>query len=177
MDGYTLYLPQGLKIVDKEDYNLKIKDNKTYYYLYIDTVAYYYKTENKYEEHPDHFYSKKFNYGDKSGYIDVVENNNYYFVVLMYNYAKIETYILKNDFEATFMNMCSLLSTIKYNNQVIKNYVGSEKKVYQEEKFNIFDAEDVDDNFLKYEDEYGTYKESIVINKDNDIIEIDEVVE
>ena len=33
------------------------------------------------------------------------------------------------------------------------------------------------DNFLKYEDEYGTYKENIVINKDNDIIEIDEIVE
>ena len=34
-EGYSLYLPQGTKIVDKEDYNLKIKDDSYYYYLYV----------------------------------------------------------------------------------------------------------------------------------------------
>ena len=95
----------------------------------------------------------------------------------MYNYAKVETYILKDNFNSSLMNMCSLLSTIKYNDKVITGYVGDKKTIYQEERFNIFDSEAENDNFLKYEDEYGTYKESIVINKDNDVIEIDEIVE
>ncbi len=177
MNGYELYLPQGLKIVDKNDFNLKIKDNNTYYYLYIDTIAYHYKVENSYQENNSHFYSQKFNHNGKSGFIDIVDNGDYYFVVLMYNYAKVETYILKDNFNSSLMNMCSLLSTIKYNDKVITGYVGDKKTIYQEERFNIFDSEAENDNFLKYEDEYGTYKESIVINKDNDVIEIDEIVE
>ena len=89
MDGYSLYLPQGVKLLDKSDYNLIIGDKDYKYYLYIDTIAYYYKTENLYEEKNDRFYSKKFSYNNKSGYIDIIENDDEYFVVIMYNYAKI----------------------------------------------------------------------------------------
>lgn len=177
MDGYELYLPQGLKVVDKTDYNLKIKDNETYYYLYVDVVAHYYKTENTFKENSNHFYSQKFEHDGKSGFIDIQDKGDYYFVVLMYNYTKIETFVLKENFNKVFMNMCSLLTSIKYNDKVISRYVGNEKKIYQEERFNIFDSEAENDNFLKYDEEYGTYKESIVINKDNDVIEIDEMVE
>ena len=46
MEGYKFYLPKGVTIVDKKDYNLKLKDNKAYYYLYVDTIAYHYKKNN-----------------------------------------------------------------------------------------------------------------------------------
>ena len=59
MDGYSLYLPKGVVVTDKKDYNLKVKDNKYYYYLYVDTVAYYYKVENAFVEKNNNFFSKR----------------------------------------------------------------------------------------------------------------------
>lgn len=178
MDGYELYLPHGINVVDKKDYNLTIKDSKNLYYLYVDTIAYYYNQENTFKEKNDHFYSKKFVYQDKDGFVDIVENNDYYFVVLMYNYAKIETYVLKENFDISFINMCSILSSVKYNDKVIKENIGTDGVNFKEEKFNIFDSKAENDNFLKYEEEYGTYKEKIIVpSRDNDIIDVDEVVE
>lgn len=178
MDGYELYLPHGINVIDKKDYNLTIKDYKNLYYLYVDTIAYFYHQENTYKENPNHFYSKKFIYHDKNGFVDIVEDNDCYFVVLMYNYAKIETYVLKEEFDISFIKMCSILSSIKYNDNVIKDSIGEDRINFKEERFNIFDSKSENDNFLKYEEEYGTYKETIkVSNKDNDIIDVDEVVE
>lgn len=177
MEGYELYLPQGVKIVDKAEYNLRIKDNKNYYYLYIDTIAYHYKVDNAFTPNYNHFYSKKILHNGKIGYVDIVNKGDYYFVVLMYNYAKIESFVKKSDFNSVMMNMCRVLSSIKYNDSVINRYVGNDKMVTQEERFDIFDSNIENDKFLKYESEYGTYKETIDINKDNDIVDVDEPIE
>ena len=177
MEGYELYLPQGVKIIDKSDYNLKIKDNKNYYYLYIDTIAYHYKVDNSFTENNSHFYSRKILHNNKIGYVDIVNKDDYYFVVVMYNYAKIEAFVNKEDFNNVMMNMCSILSSIKYNDSVINTHVGNNKNVVQEERFNIFDSNIENDKFLKYESEYGTYKEEININKDNDVVDVDETIE
>lgn len=177
MEGYSFYLPKGVKIIDKSDYNLKIKDNKNFYYLYIDTVAYYYKVENSFVPKDNHFLSKKIDKEEKIGYVDIVSNGDYYFIVIMYNYAKIETYVKKENFESSITNMCSILSSIKYNDKIIEGHVGNEKMTTQEERFNIFDSNIENDNFLKYESEYGTYKEKIDTNIDNDIIDVDETIE
>ena len=177
MEGYELYLPQGVKVVDKSDYNLKIKDNKNYYYLYIDTIAYHYKVANAFTENYNHFYSKRLIHNNRIGYVDIVDKEDYYFVVVMYNYAKIESYVRKSDFNSVMMNMCSILSSIKYNDSVINRYVDDNKTILQEERFDIFDSNIENDNFLKYESEYGTYKEKIDISKDNDIVDVDETIE
>lgn len=177
MDGYEFYLPKGMKIIDKHDYNLKIEDNNNYYYLYIDTIAYHYQTENSYTEKKNHFYSHKINYQNKSGFIDVVDDGDYYFVVIMYNYAKVETYIKKADFDSSIMNICYMLRSVRYNDKVISEHIGNNNMLFQEENFNIFDSKKESDNFLKYEAEYGTYKEKIDINKDNDVIDVTEIVE
>ena len=177
MNGYELYLPQGVKVVDKSDFNLKIKDNTSIYYLYIDTIAYHYKVSNTFKENNSHFFSKKFTHNGKEGYIDIIEKDNYYFIVAMYNYAKIESYVNKDDFTNSVINMCSLLSSIKYNDKVIDGYVGNKTMILQEERFNIFDSNIENDNFLKYESEYGTYKDKIDIKQDNDVIDVDETIE
>lgn len=177
MEGYSFYLPKGVKIIDKSDYNLKVKDNKNFYYLYIDTVAYYYKVENSFVPKDNHFLSKKIDKDNKIGYVDIVSNSDYYFIVIMYNYAKIETYVKKENFESSITNMCSILSSIKYNDKIIEGHVGNEKMTTQEERFNIFDSNIENDNFLKYESEYGTYKEKIDTNIDNDVIDVNETIE
>ena len=177
MEGYSLYLPKGVKIVDKNDYNLRIKDNANYYYMYIDTVAYYYKVENSFVEKNNHFLSRKINNNGKIGFIDVTVKDDYYYIVIMYNYTKIETFVKKEDFNSSVINMCSILSSVKYNDRVIEGYVGNNKATTQEERFNIFDSNIENDNFLKYESEYGVYKEVIDNNIDNDIIDVDETIE
>ena len=177
MEGYSLFLPKGINIVDKSDYNLEIKDGRNKYYIYVDTVAYFYKAENSFVENNNHFLSKKISNNGKIGYVDITVNNDYYFVVVMYNYTKIESYVKREDFSSAITSMCSILSSVKYNDKVIEGYVGNDKMTMQEERFNIFDSNIENDNFLKYEDEYGTYKEQIDLNKDNDIIDVDETIE
>ena len=177
MDGYSLYLPKGVSIIDKSDYNLKIRDNRNYYYLYIDTIAYHYKVSNSFVEKTDHFFSQTINFNGKNGYIDIVDKGDKYFIVVMFNYAKLESYVAKKDFNEAMMTICSILSSIKYNDSVISGYADRNKNLTQEERFNIFDSNIENDNFLKYESEYGTYKEKIDIGKDNEVINVDETIE
>jgi len=177
MNGYEFYLPKGLQIVDKKDYNLVIKDNVEYYYLYVDTVLYYYQKENEFVENSSHFYSKKFTHNGKIGYIDIVQKEDDFYIALMYNYSKIEAYVMKDNFSDAIMDMSYILSTVKYNDSVISKNISRDRILSQEEKFNLFETETENDNFLKYEEEYGTYKDNIVVNKDNDVIDVEEIVE
>ena len=56
-DGYKYYVPKGLRLIEKNEYNASFKDeyNNTYY-LYIDVISYYnkenvdYKDEQKNDE-------------------------------------------------------------------------------------------------------------------------------
>lgn len=176
MEGFSFYLPHDVKLLDKNDFNLTLSDKDNIYYLYLDVIAYHYKTKNSFVE-SGNFISQKINYNGKEGYIDVKEENEKYYIVVEYNYAKIESVVNKNNLEKSLITICSLLSSIKYNDIVIDSFVGEANYKFQEEKFNIFKKEKNDDNFLKYEDEFGTYKEDIVISNNDDVIDIDEVIE
>lgn len=177
MEGYKFYLPQGVKVIDKNDYNVKVKDNNRYYYLYIDTIAYYYKTNNTYTVNNGHFYSEKISHNNINGYVDIEEVNDKYFIVLMYNYAKIEAYIDKSDFTDAFTNMCYILSTVRFNDKVISGYIDEKGTIVQEEKFDIFSSKKEQDSFLTYEKEYGTYKDEINTGQDNEILDDIETIE
>ena len=176
MDGYNMYLPKGVKIVNKSDFNLVLKDNDNTYYVYLDVIAYHYKTKSDFEIDNNHFVSRKINYNGIEGYLDIVEANDKYYIVLEYNYAKIESVIKKDNLKKSLVIMSSILSSIKYNDNVINGFVGEAIYNFQEEKFNIFKKEKNDDNFLKYESEFGTYKDEIIINND-DVIDIEDVIE
>lgn len=173
-EGYSLYLPQGTKVIDKHDYNLKIKDNNSYYYLYVDTISYHYKTKNNLDINKNHFYTNELNNGSLFGFVDIIEYEDYYFVVIMYNYAKIESYVLKENFNDTFANMCSILSSVKFNDKVIDTYIKNDKTINRVEEFNIFSSKNEDDNFLKYEQEYDVYNDDNNDVKDEDHIDLNE---
>jgi len=177
MNGYKFYLPHGVKVIDKNDYNIKIKDDGVFYYLYIDTIAYYYKTNNTYTVNNNHFYSEKIEKNGINGYVDIEEIGDKYFIVLMYNYAKIESYIDKREFDKTFTNMCYILSTIKFNDEIINEHVGVNSTVVQEEEFDIFSSKHENDNFLTYEKEYGTYKNDDLNDLDKEVVNDFETIE
>jgi len=164
-DGYKYYVPKGLRFLDKEDYNAKFVDrygNK--YFLYVDAISYFHEVENTYEENETSHYSRKLDYNNKSGYIQIdKQKDGNYIINFMFNYAKMEAYVSERDLVFAIDNMCYVLRSVKFNKKVLESLIGENILSYQEETFNLFDTDSSNDNFLdvvtKYEDK--KYKKSI----------------
>lgn len=172
-DGYKFYLPRGTKVLEQRDYNLEIKDKDNIYYLYVSPIEYYYKTKSNHEIDKKIFYSKNLSYKDYTGYVDVTEVNDKYFVEVVYNYAKVETYVNKENLNNSFFNICYILSTIKFNDSAISYKLSKSGFDLTTEEFSIFKSKKSDDNFLKYVEEYDKYDNKSNA-KDDDVIETDE---
>ena len=70
-----------------------------------------------------------------------------------YNYARIQALVEKDDVESVVLNATYILSTIKFNPEVIKLMLDDEFFTNKEEKYDIFESEAEDNNFLDYADE------------------------
>jgi len=173
-DGYKFYLPRNSTVEEKREYNLEIKDKENTYYLYISPVEYYYKTKVDHEIDDSIFYSKNLNYKDYTGYVDVIKVDDKYFLEVVYNYAKIETIVTKNRLNDAFLNICYILSTIRFNDSAINYKLSNNGFDLSSEEFSIFKSKKTDDNFLKYVEEYDKYDNSNSKVKDDDVIETDE---
>ena len=151
--GYKYYIPRGVSYMDTNEYNDVLYSNGEYYYLYIDIVSYYHNISNEYEENPDAYYSKKIEINDKTGYLEInKQSNGRYFIEFIFNYSKIE---VETDFENindVVLNMTYILSTIKYNDDIIKIMLDDDFLV-SEEKYDIFTSKKDNNEFLKLEDE------------------------
>ena len=121
--GYKYYLPSDVSYIESDGLNDILYSNGTYYYLYVDAISYYYKVENNYSVNKDAYYSKVFDPKDgfkKSGYLEILEDKNAYYVNFVYNYAKIETVVKKEELNNAILNASYILSTIKYNEDIVK---------------------------------------------------------
>ncbi len=172
-EGYKFYAPRGLKVIDKNKYNCKILSEENVLYLYVDVVSYYYKIKNEFNTNEDRVLSKIIDFDGKSGYIQVTEVNNKYFVEFMYNYSKIETYIEKEYLKDTVLNMTYILSSINYNDKVIETLIHEDTLDYKEEKFDLFESKTENSNFLQALEKYDNYVETNP--EDQDILEFEEV--
>lgn len=157
--GYQYKLPVGVTKLESNEFNEVLISNNEKYYLYADVVSYYYKTKNKYKVDKKAFLSSELKYKDKTGYVEVNEDNGKYYVEMMFNYSKIEGYVDKKDIKNTLNNMAYILSSVKYNDSVIENLLGDEKyNLSENQKYNIFDLKkNKSSSFLKYESEYDNY--------------------
>ena len=158
--GYQYYLPSGVTVTEVNDFNQRLMSKGDIYYLYADVVSYYHKVKSNYKVDKKAYISSKINYNNKKGYIEVNENDGYYFVEMMFNYAKIESNVKKSHLNEALSNMAYILSSIKYNDDIVENLLGEEKyNLSDNESYNIFKAKKTtSDNFLKYADEYGNYE-------------------
>ena len=68
----------------------------------------------------------------------------------MYNYARIESLVNKEDINNVILNSSYILSTVKFNNNVIKILLDEDYFKYKEEKFELFDKVEKNENFLEY---------------------------
>lgn len=143
--GYKYYIPRGVSYIDTSDLNDKLYSNGIYYYLYIDAVSYFYKTEINYEEKEDIYYSKKIE-GDKLGYLEIEKKNDMYAITFVYNYAKIEALVKEKDIKQVVLNASYILSTVKFNDNVIELMLNEEYFTNKEETYDIFNKKEEETN-------------------------------
>ncbi len=148
-EGYKYYIPRGLRLVSKKDYNARLVHGNTKYYLYVDVIGYYNKVDIEFTP-SESYYSKELNYKNKKGYIEITKNDDQYFIEIMYNYAKIETLVEERDLKTAIMNACYILSSIQYNDKVIETLIGDNVLNYQETLFDIFGPHKNSGNVLEY---------------------------
>lgn len=148
--GYKYYKPRGVTYIDTSEYNEKLYSNGNYYYLYVDINSYFYKKEFTYEENSASYYSKYIDADDKTGYLEInKQDSGYYLIEFLYNYAKIETLVKEEDINDVVLNATYILSTIKYNSNVIKLMLNDDYFTNQEEKYDIFTPKEENSNFLE----------------------------
>lgn len=165
--GYKYYIPRGVIYIDTNGFNEKLYSNGNYYYLYIDVVGYYYQTEIDYNINPNSYYSKKININDKQGYLEINKEGDKYLIEFFYNHAKIEAKVNDDDINDVILDASYILSTIKYNNNVISLILDSDFFVNKEENYETFTNKEDSGNFLKApdEEEYDEYEEYMEVEE------------
>lgn len=149
-DGYKYYVPKGIEIINKDEYNAVFLDKEANkYYLYIDVISYYHETENTYMIDDDIHYSNRLDYNDKTGYINIEKIDGMYYIQFMFNYAKMEAYVSEDDLTTVVNNMCYILRTVKFNDDVLESLIGDNVLSYQEENFSLFDTKSSKEDFLE----------------------------
>ena len=149
--GYKYYIPVGVSYIDTEDFNDILYSNGNYYYLYIDTISYYYNVGKEYVLNNDAYYSRSININGKYGYLEINKQDDLYFVEFMYNFSKIEALVKEEALEEVILNASYILSTVKFNNNVITMMLDDEFLVL-EEKYDIFTSKKETNDFLKLEE-------------------------
>lgn len=179
-DGYKYYIPKGLRLLEKDEYNASFKDeyNNTYYF-YIDVVSFYNKEEAEYKVNNKAYFSKELDYNDKKGYLEItkIEDTDAYFLEYMYNYGKIEAFVKENEIKSAIINMSSVLKSLEFNRTVLESLIGNNVLDYKEDTYDVMKPKGstaTKDTYLEYEEKYGIYEGYGDNNTSEDRIEIEE---
>ena len=152
--GYKYYVPRGVTYIDSSGSNDKLYSNGVYYYLYLDEISYYYQKTIDYKKDNSKYYSRKIDNDGSLGYLEITKQDDLYLIEFVYNYARIEALVPKEDINDTVLNSSYILSTIKYNSDIVKLSLEDDFLQNKEEKYDVFSAKNQnDDSFLRYEEE------------------------
>lgn len=141
--GYKYYIPRGVTYIESNDFNDKLYCNGNYYYLYIDAVSYYNKIKTEVEKKYDLYYYKKISKNDfkYDGYVKIAKENKLYKIEFVYNYAKFEAVVDKESLNQTILNASYILSTIKFNKQIVELSLNEDYFTNKAEKYNSFSSD------------------------------------
>lgn len=151
--GYKYYLPRGVKKIKDYDYNQQFLINNTYLYMYVDINSYYYKSKLK-ENDSSSYYYQKISYDGKTGYIEIIKDNDEYYTKLLYNYAKIEFYSNYGDINKLLTISSIILNSIDYNKLVIEKVLDESLGSSKEFTYELEKPIDASNNFSQYLEEY-----------------------
>lgn len=163
--GYKYYLPLGVSKVYDKDYNQKFKTDNVYIYLYVDVVSYYYHNNLNFNEEDsvDSYYYHKINNSGKVGYIKIAEEkDDIYFIKIVYNYAKVETYVPKTKIDTILANSMIILDSIDYNDNLIKKILDDKYFSSVDKEYKIKKPKDAKSKFSEYLSEYVQDEESVI---------------
>ena len=179
-EGYKYYIPKGLRLINKDEYNASLKDeyNNTYYF-YIDVVSFYNKEKVEYKVNNKAYFSKELDYNDKKGYLEItkIEDTDVYFIEYMYNYGKIEAFVKENELDCAIINMSSILKSLEFNRNVLESLIGNNVLNYKEDTYDVMKPKGstaTKDTYLEYEEKYGIYEGYGNNKTSEDRIEIEE---
>ena len=123
---FKYYKPRDFSIIEYKDYNHTIMNDGNKYYLSIDIHNYYNKKDNDYKKDSSLYYSSSITFNDKNGFIEIRDGNNgYFYIKMMYNYSYIEVCVEEKEIANAIINSTIILSSIKYNDSVIENFINS----------------------------------------------------
>lgn len=149
--GYKYYIPLGVDLSYDSDLNKEFKVGNTKFVLYVDIISYFYKNNLNYvEDNTNVYYYSKIN----DGYIYIVENADNYYFKLVYNYAKIESYVEKEDLIDVIVYSTIILNSITYNDTLISNVIEQGVSFGGEISYDIDKPEDSESKFSQYLQEY-----------------------
>ena len=149
--GYKYYVPSGVTYIDSDDLNDILYSNGTYYYLYIDAISYYYGANREYKVNTDAYYSRVIKTDDGfkySGYIEVQKKDDLYYLEFVYNFAKIEAIVDKENLNDTILNCSYILSTIKYNRDIVELLLEDDYFTNKTGKYNNYNSKDSSEKFV-----------------------------
>jgi len=153
-DGYEYYVPNGMRLKNKDEYNAVLQDRySNRYYLYVDAISYYHDVENTYKVDDNAYFSEKLDYNKKTGYIEINEIDNQYFIEFVFNYSKIEAYVSREHLVSAVNNICYILQSVDFHDKVLESLIGDNVLSYKEENFNIFESQSSNDgSVLEFDD-------------------------
>ena len=76
-----------------------------------------------------------------------------YHIEFVYNYAKIEALVEKDDINKVILDASYILSTVKFNDNIIALMLNDDYFTNKEEQYDKFKVEEETDRFLQYNDE------------------------
>ncbi|MDE5631096.1 MAG: hypothetical protein K2I70_05795 [Bacilli bacterium] len=165
--GFKYYLPRELVVSKSDEYNEIIKSKYYDYYLYVDLVRYFNNDSEEYKELDGIFYSAILSNDEKKGILNITELSNQEFLIeASYNYANIEVKVKEKDINEAVTNALSILTSIEFNYDVVKNLLQDDKLSSKEEQVDVFKGDLSEDAYLDIEEEIYTEDE----NKDPDMI-------
>lgn len=149
--GYKYYLPGGVSYIENDEANDILYCDGVYYYLYINAVDYYYKKYKDYKPDSSLYYSRKLTKKEgftSDGYLEIRQKENKYYVKFLYNYAKIETVVSKEQLNKSILNSTYILSTVKYNHDIIELMLNKEYFTNKTGKFDNYNTKGESTNFV-----------------------------
>lgn len=165
--GFMYYLPKGMRIIKSSGNNEILSNNNDMYYLYIDLVSYYNKVNADYKEKDNVVFSKSIRKDDKFGYLEIKKTTNEkYFIEIMFNYAKIEVIVKEENLKETLAYCTSILTSINYQDTVLKSLMEENSLKSSEIMYNIFETADTESSYLQIAEEYGQYEEDESVDPD-----------
>ena len=98
----------------------------------------------------------------KNGYVKITKDKDKYFMKVVYNYAKIETYVEEYELADILSYSMIILNSINYNDNLIEKILQDDYYSSSFKEYKIKKPEDAESKFSEYLSEYVGEEDSII---------------